>query len=397
MTADSRVFITHSTLDKDLAEALVSYVRLATGLSASRVFCSSIDGFGIPTGQRFMTFIQEQLWNTALVVPLVTPAYQDSLFCQWELGAVWVRPDLPLFPIKVKQVPHSRLPAPLAELQVAEITTQGLRGLARQVCTTFGLTLEADVAESAAADLLQRYPGIMANLVTRWETTEQAQLRRAARYATSSKFLHRAFHLERDASFLLAMNDAREPAAFPSPHLAHQFVEAIREVTVALAAYFTEVTGTPCRITLKQFLAEEGDTYYVQDIARSAGRLRVDRDPIAGNTDFETILRADADYFRSNDLVEDATKGYQNTHGVPGVNLTYRSTIVWPIRKQLSNRDLATKMRSALPDHHLLGFLCVDSSSPGAFIDADFEIGAAVADSLYAILLPYLGSSQPTK
>lgn len=377
-----------------MAEALVSYVRLATGLSASEVFCTSIDGYGIPTGQRFMNFIREQLRNTKLVVPVVTPAYLDSLFCQWELGAVWVRRGLPIFPIKVDSVAHDRLPAPLAELQVADVSSSGLRELARKVSTDFGVEFHDSIAATASEDLLRRYPNIVASLEVGWASTAQAKLRRAARYASASSHLHRAFHLERDASFLMVLHGAREGASAsvdtPSPDLAHQFVEAIRAVIVELAAYFTEVTGKPCRVTLKQFLEVAGDAYYAQDVARSNGPLRPERDPIAGNTDFETILRADASFFWSNDLVQEIAKGYRNTHGVPGVDLTYMSTIVWPIRKQLANPQIAARIRSPLPDHDLLGFLCVDSPSPRAFIEADFETGAAVADSLYSILHPYL-------
>jgi hypothetical protein len=381
---DCRVFITHSSLDKELAEALVNYLRLATGLSPAQVFCSSVEGYGVPTGASFMNFIRVQLQKTRLVVPLITPAYLDSVFCQWELGAVWARRGLPSFPIRVSSVDHSRLPAPLAQLQISEISHQGLRGLARDVANVFGVRVFEDVAASAADDLLGRYQDILQRLEPGWATTDQAKLRRSARHATASKHLHNALHRERDASFLMVLEKSI------TPRLANQFVEELREVTKELAGYFSEVTGTQCRITLKQVLAEADDSYYVQDIARNHGRLRTARDPIVGNTDFERILRADDNYFWSNDLVKEVATGYLNSHGVPGAGLSYRSTIVWPIRKRLSSHDVAAQIGSPLPDHDLLGFLCVDAAVPGAFDDADFEIGAGVADSLYPILLPYL-------
>ncbi|WP_041286424.1 hypothetical protein [Desulfomonile tiedjei] len=55
---------------------------------------------------------------------------------------------------------------------------------------------------------------------------------------------------------------------------------------------------------------------------------------------------------------------------------SYRSTIVWPIRKILEGGD-----------HDTWGFLCIDSIRPHVFvIDSDFPIGAAVADTLYVLL-----------
>lgn len=390
MVSDRRVFITHSSLDKELAEALVDYVRLATGLSPDMVFCTSIDGCGIPTGARFMSFIQDQLRNTKLVVPVITPAYLDSVFCQWELGAVWVRRGLPIFPLRVQQVDHSLLPAPLAQLQIAEVNAAGLSGLAREIARVFELKRHDSASRKAEEDLVARYPSVLETLEPAWATTPQAKLRRSARHASAAKFLHRALHTQRDASFLLVIDRTA------SPHVANQFVEYLRAVTRELAEYFSEVAGTRCRVTLKQVLLESNE-FYVQDIARSDGRIRTDRDLVADNTDFETILRADADYYMSNDLVNEVAQGYKNSHGVPGQGVTYRSTIVWPVRKQLASREMARQIGSPLADHDLLGFLCVDAAKANAFQEADFEIGAGIADSLYPVLLPYLtGDRLPT-
>jgi hypothetical protein len=99
----------------------------------------------------------------------------------------------------------------------------------------------------------------------------------------------------------------------------------------------------------------------------------------------------------SNDLVNEVAQGYKNSHGVPGQGVTYRSTIVWPVRKQLASREMARQIGSPLADHDLLGFLCVDAAKANAFQEADFEIGAGIADSLYPVLLPYLtGDRLPT-
>lgn len=384
MPYHKRVFITHSSLDKELAEILVKYIRLSAELPAAQVFCTSIDGHGIPTGAAFMDFIRRQLRNTTLVVPLVTPAYLDSVFCQWELGAVWARSGLSIFPIRVDQIAYNSLPAPLAQLQVARLDPRGLGELATRVTEVFHAATPAlAVIRAAEAEFLESLPTALSVVQPRWESTEMAQLRRSSKYAAATSHLHMVFHTQRDASFLLVAEKQL------TPQLANLFVEKIREMTKHLAKYFTQVTGTDCRITLKQFLAVDNE-FYVQDIARNHGRLQTNRDLIADNTDFEIILRAERNFYRSNDLTAEIAKGYKNSHGVPGKDLSYLSTIVWPVRKRLASKDVAAQIGAPLADHDLLGFLCVDAAKTNAFSDADFEAGAAVADSLYPVLLPYL-------
>ena len=84
----ARVFITHSSKDQDLAEIIVTSVSRTLKLANESIFCSSVDGHNIATGADFVKYIRKQLADTKLVVPLVTPAYLDSLFCMWELGGL---------------------------------------------------------------------------------------------------------------------------------------------------------------------------------------------------------------------------------------------------------------------------------------------------------------------
>lgn len=84
-----------------------------------------------------MQYIQKQLQDTHLVVPLITPAYLDSVFCQWELGAAWVR-EVEMFPIRVDPVTHGELPGPLQQIHVAELTKAGLSDLVECIAAGWG-------------------------------------------------------------------------------------------------------------------------------------------------------------------------------------------------------------------------------------------------------------------
>jgi hypothetical protein len=172
-----------------------------------------------------------------------------------------------------------------------------------------------------------------------------------------------------------------------------EFLSLLRGFSTAVARAFTTTTGVKCRLTIKQVIVEdEVETVYVQDLSRSEGcRLDPALDSVADNTDFEILLAGDDNYFLSNDLEQLRKDGsYKNSHAQPGSPLSYNSTVVWPIRKVFD--DIQSIFGLGVPSEwqDLLGFLCVDSNEVEVFDDADVQMGAAIADSLYTVLGPYL-------
>lgn len=47
-------------------------------------------------------------------------------------------------------------------------------------------------------------------------------------------------------------------------------------------------------------------------------------------------------------------------------------------------------LKTLVEDQDILGFLCVDAKKNGAFSQNDRQLGAAIADTLYALLKPYI-------
>jgi hypothetical protein len=160
---------------------------------------------------------------------------------------------------------------------------------------------------------------------------------------------------------------------------------------VATETVFSRTTDTPCRVTIKQ-LQLEHDVLQVFDLKRSQGKSRrhvIDR--VEENSDFEAICSGSEAFFFSNDLPALAAEGiYENSHAVPGEALPYSSTIVWPIRKVLDDPSDAMTLKTLVEDQDILGFLCVDAKKKGAFSENDRQLGAAIADTLYALLKPYI-------
>lgn len=83
------IFISHAVADKVLADKFVSFLKEAIGVPSTSIFCSSVDGHGIPLGDDFNEYMKKQIQKPKLVILLMTPRYMESWFCLMELGATW--------------------------------------------------------------------------------------------------------------------------------------------------------------------------------------------------------------------------------------------------------------------------------------------------------------------
>lgn len=378
--SSSRIFITHSSLDQELADSLVQALRLGANLGEQHIFCSSVEGLGIPTGEEFLQYIREQLEGTQLVIPLVTPAYLDSTFCSYELGAAWVR-QVPLFPIAVPPVSRAGLPGPLGARQVAVLNKAGLNECLKKVCAAVPDSSMSPQWERYRDALLSQFQQMQERLTAVWAGTAVAVQRRKARTADAMRSTHRTMHLIRDAAFLrlVSGDDARS------------LLQHLSGVTEAMREAFELTTGASCRVVLKQLQLVD-DKLIVFDLRRSPGKTRKAPDAVKDNSDFESICAGLVAYFKCDD-VHNAGPDYRNSSSSTPAELSYRSTIVWPIRKWLDDPTDADKLDTLVEDQDLVGFLCVDSPTPAAFSEADVQLGAAFADTLYPLLRPYLMES----
>jgi len=88
--SEPKVFLSHAAADIELIEVFETLLSKAVGIPSSRIFCSSLEGQGVPKGQDFVAYIRGEVEKADVVVALITPAYLDSAFCMAELGAAWV-------------------------------------------------------------------------------------------------------------------------------------------------------------------------------------------------------------------------------------------------------------------------------------------------------------------
>lgn len=84
------VFISHSSKDKDFAEALVVLLE-DLGMDSTNLFCSSIDGYGVGLSQDIFETLRS-LFNehNLFVIFIHSPRYYKSSVSLNEMGAAWV-------------------------------------------------------------------------------------------------------------------------------------------------------------------------------------------------------------------------------------------------------------------------------------------------------------------
>lgn len=86
-----KIFISHSTSDREYAVCLYEFLTSGIGISSEDIFCSSIPGSGIPQGEDFDFFILNKLKESSesYTIAIISDAYYNSNYCLYELGAAW--------------------------------------------------------------------------------------------------------------------------------------------------------------------------------------------------------------------------------------------------------------------------------------------------------------------
>ncbi|MCC5847923.1 MAG: TIR domain-containing protein [Verrucomicrobia bacterium] len=114
------IFLSHAAADKELADKLTDLLQTGCNLSADQIFCTSLEGMGIPAGKSFPDFIREKIKNPALVIALITPSYLASEFCLCELGATWAM-EHEFFPLIVPPAKRDKMKGVLTGIQIEKV------------------------------------------------------------------------------------------------------------------------------------------------------------------------------------------------------------------------------------------------------------------------------------
>jgi hypothetical protein len=136
------VFISHSSKDRLLADAIADLLQIALQLGDDQVRCTSTPGLGLDIGADVVRTLQQDINAARVVVGLVTPNSTASAFVMFELGAAWglsLAKGTSLLALRAgiefKDIPGS----PLAVQHMPPITEDSLHQLVKQIAESLGV------------------------------------------------------------------------------------------------------------------------------------------------------------------------------------------------------------------------------------------------------------------
>jgi TIR domain len=107
MNKFSKIFISHSSKDKEIVEELIELIELI-GVSGKDIFCSSIHGYGIPLGDDFLERLKSELNDNAFVIFMLSQNFYDSPICLCEMGASWIKTNKHI-PVLIPPFDYSKI------------------------------------------------------------------------------------------------------------------------------------------------------------------------------------------------------------------------------------------------------------------------------------------------
>ncbi|KAA0131593.1 toll/interleukin-1 receptor domain-containing protein [Gimesia chilikensis] len=116
----SRIFVSHAVKDAELVEDLVDLLQVGVGVHPDEMFCSSLPGMTIPTGQDFVNYIKGKVSDPEFVLLVISPEFLRSQFCNNEVGASWAK-SLPIHPILVPPTSYNDVKGVLLGVQAGKI------------------------------------------------------------------------------------------------------------------------------------------------------------------------------------------------------------------------------------------------------------------------------------
>ena len=145
-----KAFISHSSSDAAIAEALVELLRAALTLPAKEIRCTSVDGYKLPAGADSNEQLRQEVFASEAFVALLSPASVRSVYVMFELGARWGTGQ-PMVPIMVGGLNVSDLKAPLSAIHAISGTSESdLHELVEQLADRLQRPLEKPSAYGKA-------------------------------------------------------------------------------------------------------------------------------------------------------------------------------------------------------------------------------------------------------
>jgi hypothetical protein len=152
-----KIFISHSHKDKKLINEFVEKIlMLGCGIDYPNIFCSSIDGLGIKTGEDFREHIRTKLLDCDFIFLFISANYKQSEICLNEMGASWVLDNKRIIPLIFPNLDFDSLGTLFGVKQGAKINdSSALDGLHEEIVKAIGTTVKIAWWNKHKSDFLE--------------------------------------------------------------------------------------------------------------------------------------------------------------------------------------------------------------------------------------------------
>jgi hypothetical protein len=131
------VFISHSSQDEKLAEALGNFLREALSLKPERIRCTSVPLFGLRGGARTESQLRTEIIEAKCFLALITPASVRAPWVLIEIGARWAT-NKQLTPLLAKGALANSLKGPMTSLNALRCNETEMHKLVHEMAKIFG-------------------------------------------------------------------------------------------------------------------------------------------------------------------------------------------------------------------------------------------------------------------
>jgi hypothetical protein len=141
-----QVFVSHSSNDADIAEALVELLERSLGLPSAAIRCTSVNGYRLPAGASTSETLRREVREAGAFIGLITPESIRSAYVLFELGARWGA-ELPFIPVLARGADSTTLQGPLTGFNALDC---GSAEQMHQVIQELGRSLSVPVSSPAS-------------------------------------------------------------------------------------------------------------------------------------------------------------------------------------------------------------------------------------------------------
>lgn len=137
-----RLFISHSSKDKEFVQAVVELLRSALSLPSAQIRCTSIDGYRLPGGANTDQQLRKEVDEAESFIGIISPASIKSLYVIFELGARWGA-GRSLIPLIAPGTNSNLLDGPLAGINALNFDNRSqIHQLIADLSSELGITPE---------------------------------------------------------------------------------------------------------------------------------------------------------------------------------------------------------------------------------------------------------------